>query len=232
VVTAYSARAVLRGATRPAPVEPRSRVWYNEELKSSNMIVPGLMAVIMMIISAMLTSLTIAREWERGTMEQLAATPVHRTEVILGKLLPYLGIGLIDVTAAIVIGLVVFQVPFHGNVVLLYTMAMLFLVGAMGLGIFISAAFKSQLLATQTAMMATYLPSLILSGLIFDIASMPVPLQLISHVVPARYFITVLRGIFLKGVGLEILWIQGVAMVAFASVGLALAVRSFRKEIA
>ncbi len=231
IVTAFSARAV-QPAVRAAPVTVRSRVWYNEELKSSNMIVPGLMAVIMMIISAMLTSLTVAREWERGTMEQLSATPVHRAEVILGKLLPYLGIGLIDISAAVLIGLAVFQVPFRGNVVLLYGMAMLFLVGAMSLGIFISAAFKSQLLATQTAMMATYLPSLILSGLIFDIAGMPFLLQLVSHVVPARYFITVLRGIFLKGVGLDVLWVQGVAMVAFAAVGLTLAVRSFRKELA
>jgi ABC-2 type transport system permease protein len=141
VVTAFSARAVVRASAR-APVSTRSRVWYNEELKSSNMIVPGLVAVIMMIISAMLTALTVAREWERGTMEQLAATPVHRAEVILGKLLPYLAIGLIDITAAILIGLLVFDVPFRGNPVLLYLMAFLFLLGAMGLGIAISAAWR------------------------------------------------------------------------------------------
>ena len=232
VVTAFSARAVLRSGVRGAPVSAQARVWYNEQLKSSNMIVPGLVAVIMMIISAMLTALTVAREWERGTMEQLAATPVHRVEVILGKLLPYLGIGLIDITAAILIGLLVFQVPFRGNPVLLYTMALLFLLGAMGLGIAISAAFKSQLLATQTAMVATYLPSLILSGLIFDIASMPWLLQVISNIVPAKYFIVVLRGIFLKGVGFSVLWAQGAAMVLFAVAGLTLAVRSFRKELA
>src|SRR5690606_38962487 len=118
------------GTTRAPPVTARSRVWYNEELRSSNMIVPGLMAVIMTIISAMLTALTVAREWERGTMEQLAATPVHRVEVILGKLLPYVGIGLVDITAAVAIGLLVFHVPLRGSVVLLYGMALLFLVGA------------------------------------------------------------------------------------------------------
>ncbi len=215
-----------------APVLPESRVWYNETLQSSNMIVPGLVAVIMMIIAAMLTALTVAREWERGTMEQLAATPVHRVEVIMGKLVPYLGIGLIDVTAAILIGMFVFHVPFRGNPVLLFVMATLFLLGALGLGIFISAAVKSQLLATQVAMLATYLPSLLLSGLMFDIASMPLPLRVISNIVPAKYFIVVLRGVFLKGVGLSVLWPQGVAMVLFATIGLSLAVRSFHKEIA
>ncbi len=232
IVTAYSARAVLRTTSRASPVAAQSRVWYNETLSSSNMIVPGLVAVIMMIISAMLTALTMAREWERGTMEQLAATPVHPTEVILGKLLPYLGIGLIDVTAAVLIGMFVFEVPFRGNPLILFGMATLFLFGTLGLGIFISATVKSQLLATQTAMMATYLPSLMLSGLIFDLAGMPLVLRLISNVVPAKYFIVVLRGVFLKGVGLEVLWVQGAAMVVFALAGLTLAVRSFRKEIA
>lgn len=232
IVTAYSARVVRRASQRGAPVIAQSRVWYNETLKSSNMIVPGLVAVIMMIIAAMLTALTMAREWERGTMEQLAATPVHRVEVILGKLLPYLGIGLVDVVAAILIGRWLFQVPFRGNPVLLFGMATLFLIGSLGLGIFISAASKSQLLATQTSLLATYLPSLLLSGLIFDLASMPLVLRIISHAVPARYFIVVLRGIFLKGVGLEVLWIQGLAMIAFAIAGLALAVGSFHKEIA
>ncbi|MBI2073253.1 MAG: ABC transporter permease [Gemmatimonadetes bacterium] len=232
IVTAYSARVALRAAQQRAPVVPQSRVWYNETLESSNMIVPGLVAVIMMVIAAMLSALTVAREWERGTMEQLAATPVHRVEVILGKLLPYLGIGLVDVVAAVLVGQLLFQVPFRGSPVLLIGLATLFLIGALGLGIFISAAVKSQLLATQTSLLATYLPSLLLSGLIFDLASMPLVLRLISHLVPARYFIVVLRGIFLKGVGVGVLWTQGLAMIAFAVVGLTLAVRSFRKEIA
>ena len=232
IVTAYSARAALHTASLPVPVVPQSRVWYNETLQSSNMIVPGLVAVIMMIIAAMLTALTIAREWERGTMEQLVATPVRRVEVILGKLLPYLGIGLVDTAAAILIGMVVFQVPFRGNPLLLFALATLFLIGSLGLGIFISASFKSQLLATQTSLLVTYLPSLLLSGLIFDLASMPFVLRLISYVVPARYFIVVLRGLFLKGVGIEVLWVQGALMLAFAVAGLGLAVRSFKKELA
>jgi drug efflux transport system permease protein len=232
IVMAFSSRAVLNRATLPAPVGVQSRVWYNEALESANMIVPGLVAVIMMIIAAMLTALTIAREWERGTMEQLAATPVHRLEVICGKLLPYLAIGLVDVTAAVLIGVFLFQVPFRGSPLLLAAMATMFLLGSLGLGIFISAALKSQLLATQLAMLATFIPSLLLSGLIFDIASMPLPLRLISMAVPARYFVVVLRSVFLKGVGVAVLWQQGLAMVAYAVIGLGLAVHAFRKEIA
>ncbi|HEY2805358.1 MAG TPA: ABC transporter permease [Gemmatimonadales bacterium] len=214
------------------PIQVEPRVWYNEALESANMIVPGLVAVIMMIISAMLTALTIAREWERGTMEQLAATPVHPVEVIGGKLVPYLVIGMIDVTIAVTLGLTIFAVPLRGSALLLLAMAFLFLLGSLGLGIFISAALKSQLLATQLAMLATYLPSVLLSGLMFDIASMPLPLRIISTVVPARYFVVVLRGVFLKGVGLSVLWPQAAAMVAYAVVGLGLAVNAFKKEIA
>jgi ABC-2 type transport system permease protein len=195
------------------------------------MVVPGLIAVIMMIIAAMLTALTIAREWERGTMEQLAATPVHPTEVILGKLVPYFAIGLFDTTMAVILGITVFHVPFRGNPLFLLATTSLFLLGALGLGIFISAAIKSQLLATQIAMLATYLPSLLLSGLMYDIASMPKPLALLTYAVPARYFVTVLRGIFLKGVGPHVLWAQTLGMAIFATVGLSLAIRSFRKEI-
>ncbi len=232
IVTAYSATLVTRTIRASAPITPQARVWYNEALESPPMIVPGLVAVIMMVIAAMLTALTVAREWERGTMEQLAATPVHPAEVILGKLLPYLGIGLFDVTAAILIGMFVFDVPFRGSPLLLGAMATLFLVGSLGLGIYISAVLRSQLLATQVAMLATFLPSVLLSGLMFDLNGMPLVLRVISLAVPARYFITVLRGVFLKDVGLAVLWGQGLAMVFYAVIGLALAIRAFRKEIA
>jgi ABC-2 type transport system permease protein len=195
------------------------------------MIVPGLVAVIMMIIGAMLTSLTIAREWERGTMEQLASTPVSRLEVVLGKLLPYVGIGLIDVLIASVVGIVLFGVPFRGNPLLLLVLSFFFLLGALGLGIFISAVAKSQLLATQLAMVTTFLPGFLLSGFMFAIEVMPAPLQAITYLIPARYFLVVTRGIFLKGVGIEVLRVQGLLMIAFAILGLALATKMFRKEI-
>ncbi|HEU5261167.1 MAG TPA: ABC transporter permease [Gemmatimonadales bacterium] len=231
VVTGFSVLAAADGRRIVPPLSAESRVWYNETLESRNMVVPGLIAVLMSIIAALLTALTIAREWERGTMEQLAATPVHRIEVVLGKLVPYVGIGLVDVALAVLAGLFIFDVPFRGNVLLLGLMTLLFLVGALGLGMFVSAALKSQLLATQVAILATYLPALILSGFIFSLATMPLPLRAISTIVPARYFITVTRGVFLKGVGLDVLWPQALAMILFTVVGLGLATRLFRKEI-
>jgi ABC-2 type transport system permease protein len=213
------------------PLRLESRVWYNPTLNSTNMIVPALIAVIMSIIAAMLTALTIAREWERGTMEQLASTPVHRLEVVLGKLIPYLLIGLVDVVVAVAAGITVFGAPLKGSVVLLAALTILFLLGALGVGIFISAAVRSQVLATQIALLTTYLPALILSGFLFDIGGMPRFLQAVTYIVPARYFVSVTRGIFLKGVGLEALWPQALAMVVFAVVGLGLASRAFKKEV-
>lgn len=216
------------------PVPPfviEARTWYNPELQSRHMIVPGLIAVIMSIIAAMLTALTIAREWERGTMEQLVATPVSRMEVVLGKLLPYLGIGLLDVAVTVTAGIAVFGTPVNGSLVYLGLLTLLFLLGALGLGIFISAAVRAQVLATQVALVATYLPALLLSGFLFDIASMPRALQAATFLVPARYYITVTRGIFLKGVGLSVLWPQAVFMLAYATLGVGLAVRAFKKEL-
>jgi ABC-2 type transport system permease protein len=231
VVQQWAGREGLVGSAARLPVVSQSRVWYNEELASRNMIVPGLVAVIMSVIAAMLTSLTIAREWERGTMEQLAATPVSRVEIVLGKLLPYLGIGMVDVVVTSTLGVTVFAVPFRGSVVLFLVLSFLFLAGALGLGIFISAVARSQMLATQIAMIATFLPAFLLSGFMFSIDVMPPVLQAISLIVPARYFLVVTRGLFLKGVGAGVLWSQALFMVAFAAIGVALAVRAFRKEL-
>jgi ABC-2 type transport system permease protein len=235
----YAQAIVARFPVEAAPtvvtrtiVEPRTRIWYNETLESRNTIVPGLIAVIMSIIAAMLTALTIAREWERGTMEQLAATPVRRSEVVLGKLLPYVGIGIVDVVAAVLAGRLVFDVPLRGSIVLLAVLSLLFLVAALSWGLFVSAALKSQLLATQAAMITTYLPALLLSGFIFSIAAMPLTLRLVTLVVPARYFVTITRGIFLKDVGLAVLWPEALALLAFAAGAVGLALRSFRKRLA
>jgi ABC-2 type transport system permease protein len=227
----FGQRVVLRGERLALPLVAESRVWYNEELASRNMIVPGLVAVIMTVIAAMLTSLTIAREWERGTMEQLAATPVTRLEVVLGKLLPYVAIGLIDVGAISALGVWLFGVPFRGSALLLLPLSFLFLCGALGLGLFISAVTRSQVLATQVALVATFLPAFLLSGFMFAIENMPPVLRALSYLIPARYFLVVTRGIFLKGVGIDVLRVQGLLMLAFAVLGLALAVRSFRKEL-
>ncbi|UCC71457.1 MAG: ABC transporter permease [Gemmatimonadota bacterium] len=231
IVIRYSSDVLLHARRFVLPVEAETRVWYNETLESRNMIVPGLVAVIMSIIAAMLTALTIAREWERGTMEQLAATPVHRLDVVIGKLLPYVGIGLFDVALAIVAGLLIFGVPLRGNILLLAGLTLLFLLGALSFGMFISAAVKSQVLATQVAIQTTYLPAILLSGFIFSISTMPIALRAVTYAVPARYYVTVTKGIFLKGVGPEVLWVEALAMIIFAAAGLTLAIRSFRKEL-
>ena len=231
IVRSFSRGILLQGAELPQLISAETRVWYNEELRSKNMIVPGLVAVIMMIIAAMLTSLTIAREWERGTMEQLVSTPVHRLEVVLGKLLPYVAIGVIDVVLVSVIGVFLFGVPFRGNAGLLMILSLAFIVGALGLGMFISAVARSQLLATQLAMMLTFLPAFLLSGFMFTIDVMPPALQAITYLIPARYFLVVTRGLFLKGVGVEVLATEGLLMIAFAALGIWGATRAFRKEI-
>ena len=226
----YAAR--VQPTQRSLPVRVEGRVWYNETLDSSTMVVPGLIAVIMSIIAAMLTSLTIAREWERGTMEQLAATPVGRTEVILGKLLPYLAIGLFDVAVALVVGITVFDVPFRGSLLLFAVASTVFIVGVLGLGVLISATLKSQLLATQAAIFATYLPALLFSGFLFTLGNLPVFLQLVSRVIPARYFVAISRGIFLKASGIEVLWPSLLGLTLYAAFTVTMAIRRFRKELA
>lgn len=232
IVTGVAARAILTGRRLRPPLRAETRVWYNEALESARTVVPGLVAVIMAIITAWLTALTIAREWDRGTLEQLAATPVTRTEVVTGKLLPYVGIGMIDLTGVAVIGMVVFDVPLRGSVVLLGGIALLFTIGVLSFGVFISAVLKSQVLATQVALMATYLPAFLLSGFIFAIANMPPFLQAVSYVIPARYFVVIARGIFLKGNDLTVLWPEVIGLVLFAGASFGLAVSAFRKEIA
>ena len=231
IVARHSLQVRLKGLPLPAVAGAETRIWYNETLESRNMIVPGLVAVIMSIIAAMLTSLTIAREWERGTMEQLASTPVRGVEIVLGKLLPYLFIGFFDVMVVVLAGILVFDVPFNGNPFLLGGLSILFLLGALGVGIFISSVADSQIFAMQAAMVATYLPAILLSGFLFDIAGMPLVLRGITYLIPARYFVVVTRGVLLKGVGVGALWPQAVAMLVFAVVGLTLATRVFKKEI-
>ena len=231
ILATYAARNASPALAPAPPIRVESRIWYNEELVSRNMIVPGLVAVIMMIIAAMLASLTISREWEWGTMEQLIATPVTRTEIVIGKMLPYVAIGLVDVAVASLLGVTVFHVPFRGSVLLLGVLSLAFLVGSLGLGLMISAGSRTQLMAMQLSMMTTYLPAYLLSGFMFATELMPPVLRVVTHLIPARYFIVVTRGIFLKGVGASVLWPQGLAMIAYALLGLTLAIRTFRKEL-
>jgi len=237
VVREYSRTLAVRQVERLGgfrlwtPLDVRPRVWFNEELQSRNYIIPGLIAVIMMVIAALLTSLTVAREWERGTMEQLISTPVKGPELILGKLLPYFVIGMFDVLLAVLMGAFVFHVPLRGSVVLLFAMTSIFLAGMLSVGIVISVVTRNQLLAAELASMLTFLPSFLLSGFAYAISNMPHAVQVVTYIVPARYFIALLKGIYLKGVGLEVLWAEAGLLTLFSIAMIVLANVRFRKKL-
>jgi ABC-2 type transport system permease protein len=237
IVSRYNIQFVTQAFSKTniemsTPIDLRSRVWFNEELKSKNYIVPGLIAVIIMVIAALLTSLTIAREWERGTMEQLISTPITTNELILGKFLPYFVIGLLDLAIAVGMGQFMFHVPFRGNLILLFITSGLFLCGALMLGMFISSVAKNQLMASQMAMLATFLPGFLLSGFAYPINNMPKVIQAITLLVPARYFIRILRGIYLKGIGINVLWPDVLFLLMFTFVMVALASVKFKRKVA
>ena len=213
------------------PVEAQLRVWYNSDLESKNYIVPGLLAVILMIISAMLTSLTIAREWEMGTMEQLLSTPLRPAELVLGKMSAYFAVGAIDTIVVLVVGVLIFEVPLRGSLFFLAVSCFVFLFGALCWGILLSAIAGSQLLAYQLGMMTSFLPAFLLSGFIYSIENMPVPIQMFTFLVPARYFITLLKGIFLKGVGLEVLGIEVAFLTVFAALVFLTATRRVKRTV-
>lgn len=226
-------KKIRKAGGRPVinPVELRPRVWFNYDLESRNYIIPGLIAVIMMVISALLTSLTIAREWEQGTMEQLISTPVKGHELILGKLLPYFIIGMTDVAIAVLMGEFLFHVPMRGSLVMLFFMSGVFLAGALSLGVLISIIAKNQFLASQVAMIMTFLPSFLLSGFMSAISNMPKPLQIATHVIPARYFVTILKGIYLKGAGLRVLAAEASLLAVFGIIVMIVANRKFKKKL-
>ncbi len=215
-----------------APIELRSRIWYNTTLESKNYIVPGLIAVILMIIAALLTSLTIAREWEMGTMEQLLSTPIRPLELVLGKMSAYFVLGVADTVLAVVLGVMVFGVPLRGNLLLLAVSCFVFLAGALCWGIFLSATVRSQLLAYQLGMISSFLPAFLLSGFVFAIENMPMPVQLFTYLIPARYFVAVLKGIFLKGVGLPVIGGEIFFLTVFAVIVALAATRQVKGKIA
>ena len=220
------------GVPLVSPVDSRVRIWYNSTLESTNYIVPGLIAAMMMVIAALLTSLTIAREWEMGTMEQLLSTPVRPSEIVLGKMFAFFVIGLVDTTIAVLVGIFVYGVPFRGSIWLLALSTAIFLSGAFFWGIFVSAVARTQLFAFQLGMVTTFLPSFLLSGFLYAIENMPVPIRIITHVAPARYFVTIVRGIFLKGIGLSLLWGQLAFLAVFAILVFWAAERKMRQKIA
>lgn len=220
------------GAPEVKGAEARIRVIFNSDLKSRNYIVPGLIAVILMMIAAILTSLCIAREWENGTMEQLLSTPLRPVELLLGKLIAYFSIGMADMVVAIVTGVFLFEVPLRGSLLLLIATSAIFCFGALCWGIMISAAARNQLIAYQLGIVSSFLPAFLLSGFIYSIDNMPRVIQAITYIVPARYFVTILKGIFLKGIGWEVLALEILAMALYGLAAFGLAMRQMRQKVA
>jgi ABC-2 type transport system permease protein len=214
------------------PLDARPRVWYNSELLSRNYVVPGLVAVILMVIASLLTSLTIAREWEAGTMEQLLSTPVRPAELVLGKMTAFFAVGIIDMLVAIGAAVAVFHVPFRGSLLFLVCTGSLFLWGSLFWGIFLSALARSQLLAYQLGMLTSFLPALMLSGFVYSIRNMPLVIRLVTRVVAARYFVTILTGVFLKGIGIEVLWSETALLLAFAVIVFVFATLMLGRKVA
>ena len=237
VVQGYSAEIQLnwlreRGQpVQPAPVSVETRTWYNEDLESSAFIIPGVLALVMSVIGAFLTSLTIAREWERGTMEQLISTPVSAMEIMVGKLAPYFVLGMLDVVVCAAIAIYWFHVPFRGSSITLLVSSALFMVVVLSLGFFISVLAKSQFAASQIALLVTFLPAFLLSGFLFSIDQMPTVLQWITRILPARYYVSVLKRIFLKGTPTALLYADLIPLAVFALLLALLATRSFHKRL-
>lgn len=218
-----------RAATPPLSIE--FRTWYNEELESRNFIIPGVVALVMTLVGALLSSLTIAREWERGTMEQLVSTPVTAREIMVGKLIPYFLVGLVDAAFCVVIGIFWFAVPFRGTVATLFVATALFLVVVLGIGFMISVAIPNQLGASVIAILVTLLPMNMLSGFAFPIDQMPAPIQAVTYLVWGRYYVTILKAVFLKGSGLRALGGPLLALIIYATVVGIFATRAFRKTL-
>jgi ABC-2 type transport system permease protein len=238
VVSNYSNEVALDALDRQGvqfqqiqPLSVQSRVWFNEDLESRNYIIPGVVAVIMALIGAQLTSLTISREWERGTMELLISTPVKPSEVMIGKLAPYLVIGWIDAAFCLIIATLWFGVPFRGTIFVLFVTTTLFLFVVLGIGYLLSVLIRSQIGASQIAMLLTMLPTTLLSGYVFPIDQMPAAIQDITYLVYSRYYVTIIKAIFLKGAGIAALATPMLFLLIYAAAVMILAARAFRKSL-
>jgi ABC-2 type transport system permease protein len=209
-------RADMNGGALAIPVQVEQRIWFNSELRSRNFLVPGLIAVIMTLIGALLTALVMAREWERGTMEALMVTPVTMKEIIIGKLIPYYILGMGGMTLSVIMAVWQFGVPLRGSVPLLFAASSLFLLVALGMGLLISTLAKNQFVAGQVAIIVTFLPAFILSGFIFDIESMPYAIQVFTHAIAARYFVSILQTVFLAGNLWEVILLNALALLIMA----------------
>lgn len=220
-----------RGGTLPLPVDLQQRIWFNAEVRSRNFLVPGLIAVIMVLIGALLTAMVVAREWERGTMEALFVTPVSPWEILLGKILPYFLMGLGGLFLTVAMAVSVFEVPMRGSSWVLFGVSSLFLLSSLGMGLLISILARNQFVAGQIAIIVTFLPAFLLSGFIFDIGSMPRAVQLITYAVAARYYVAVLQTIFLAGNVWSVIVPNAAALAGMAFAFLLLSRISFSKSL-
>jgi ABC-2 type transport system permease protein len=223
--------ATARGKSLDLPVDMEYRIWFNPEVRSRDFLVPGLIAVIMTLIGALLTAMVVAREWERGTMEALMVTPVTVRDILLGKLIPYFVLGMGGMTLSVIMAVWLFQVPLRGSVAALFGASALFLLVALGMGLLISTAARDQFVAGQIAIIATFLPAFILSGFIFDIGSMPAPIRAVTHVIAARYFVSILQTLFLAGNVWSLVAVNSLALFIMALVFLGLVKRRTRKRL-
>jgi len=199
-VGAWSARQAAEGETAPSiPVVVQSRMWFNEANESRYFLVPGLIVIVMTLIGALLTAMVMAREWERGTIEALFVTPVRSAEILLGKTIPYFGLGMVGLALCVFAARILFHVPLRGSLIVLVVCSMLYVLVAVGIGLLISSAVKNQLVASQLSLLATYMPALMLSGFLFDLRSMPTAIRLLTYVLPARYYVALLQTVFLNG---------------------------------
>lgn len=228
-------RAIQRAgggsAVAVQPVENRVRYWYNPELKSSYFLVPGLAAAILMMLAALLTSVSVVRERERGTLESLIVSPVQASDVLLGKLIPYVIIAFCDMLLVMLVSVFVFQVPLRGNPLLALLLSLVFVIAALSIGLLISTVAPSQQIAMTGAIMVSQLPTMLLSGFIFPISSMPYPIQLLTIIIPARHFITILRGIFLKGSGVALIWPSGLFLLGIGVLFFSVSMARFKKKL-
>ncbi|MBI4708269.1 MAG: ABC transporter permease [Candidatus Omnitrophica bacterium] len=213
------------------PIDYRPQVWYNPELKSVNFIVPGLIVILLMLTCTMLTTISVVREREKGTMEMLIAAPIRAYELMLGKILPYVAVSFCNVIMVILVGNLWFKVPLKGSIILLFGLTFLFLLFCLGLGLFVSTIARTQQVATLLSGLLCFLPSFLLSGFIFPIKSMPEVIQGITYLVPARYFLEILRGIFLKGVGTSILWKDALLLFFFGVAMIVISCLRFKKRL-
>jgi len=226
--------AVRRSRGEPAAVPAvviRPRIWFNAAADSRNFLVPGLITLIMTLIGVLLTALVVAREWERGTMEAILVTPIRRLDLLLGKVLPYYVLGMLGMVLSVVVGMYLFGVPFRGSFAALFLLSSLFMLASMGFGLFVSAAIRTQFAAAQISILAGFLPALFLSGLLFDLQSTPRFIQIISHIVPARYFVSISHTLFMAGDVWSVLLPNALALTFMAVLFIALAYRKITKRL-